>query len=89
MRNSWDIDSHSMIRHKAVGDIIQELYDDLDATLCNIMAAGIPASHFVLTPPQIEFDGNSYNLFCHIGVSENAREMAEAVAPYTGGAMCL
>lgn len=45
----------------------REFYEDLEATICSCMAAGVPASHFVVTTPELRIDGFNATMICGIG----------------------
>jgi hypothetical protein len=51
-------------------DMINRFYDELSATICSCMAAGVPASAFIVTQPQLQVDGNVVSMVCHIGFKE-------------------
>ena len=50
--------------------MISDFYDELEATICNCMAAGVPASAFIVTQPQLKVDGHTASMVCHIGFKE-------------------
>lgn len=56
-------------RYEAVEAMFDEFYSELDATICSCMAAGVPASHLILTQPKLDssFDFSSYEISCYIG----------------------
>lgn len=56
------MESMMQSRHQAFEDMIQEYYDELDATICNCMAAGVSADRLVLTTPKL--DHNFDNSVC-------------------------
>lgn len=45
-----------------------EFYGELEATLCSIMASGIPASKIVINGPNEVRNGNVLTFQCSIGV---------------------
>ena len=48
-------------------EMIQEFYDELDATICNCMAAGVSADQLILTSPDLTTMNHSVKIICHIG----------------------
>lgn len=50
-----------------VKQMINDLYDELTATVCSCMAAGVPASALIVTEPQLKIDGFNASMVCHIG----------------------
>lgn len=63
--------SHNMIDN---GNLMQsmrrmqrEFYDELEGVVLCAMAAGVPASAFVMTQPELKIDGFNASMVCHIG----------------------
>jgi len=65
---------HSMIDNgqlmQSYRKMQQEFYEDLEATILNCMAAGVPASQFVMTQPELKIDGFNAAMICGIGFKE-------------------
>ena len=47
--------------------LMEEFFCELEATICNCMAAGVPASAFLVTDPELQLHGNIATVVCHIG----------------------
>lgn len=62
--------SSTMPRNNIARGMIKRFYDELEATICSCMAAGVPASAFIVTEPQLQIDGNTASMVCHIGFKE-------------------
>lgn len=66
--------AHNMIDNgnlmQSMRKMQREFYEDLEATICNCMAAGVPASAFVMTQPELKIDGFNATMICHIGFKE-------------------
>jgi len=50
--------------------IQREFYEELEGVILCAMAAGVPASHFVMTQPELKIDGFNATMVCGIGFKE-------------------
>lgn len=53
------MESMMQSRYEAFEDMLQEYFDDLDATICNCMAAGVSADQLILTQPKMDHNFDS------------------------------
>lgn len=62
------MESMMQSRYEAFEDMIQDYFDELDAVVCNCMAAGVSADQLIVTPPKLDhhFD-NSICVTTYIG----------------------
>lgn len=62
------MESQMQSRFEAFEDMIQDYFDELDAVICNCMAAGVSADQIVVVPPKLDhkFD-NSVCVTSYIG----------------------
>lgn len=56
------MESMMQSRYDAFEDMIQDYYDELDAMICNCMAAGVSSDQLILTLPKL--DENFDNTTC-------------------------
>lgn len=48
----------------------REFHEELEGVILCAMAAGVPASAFVMTTPELRIDGFNASMVCHIGFKE-------------------
>ena len=66
--------THNMIDNGRLLDSVRrmqrEFHEQLEGVILCVMAAGVPASHFVMTQPELKIDGFNASMVCHIGFKE-------------------